>query len=54
MRDTVSEPMPGEIRYQWWRDAIEARQGGGNPVAEALLDTIGKFNLDAARLLALI
>ena len=54
VRETVSEPMPGEIRHQWWRDAIEAGQGGGNPVAEALLDTIARFNLDKARLLALI
>ena len=54
VRGTVSEPMPGEIRYQWWRDAIEARQGGGNPVAAALIDTIARFNLDPERLLALI
>ncbi len=54
VRETVSEPMPGEIRHQWWRDAIEAGQGGGNPVAEALVDTIARFNLDAERLLALI
>ena len=54
VRETVSEPMPGEIRYQWWRDAISARQGGGNPVAEALIDTIARFNLDEECLLALI
>ena len=54
MRATVSEPMPGEIRYQWWRDAIEAGHGGGNPVADALVDTIARFNLDTKCLLALI
>ena len=54
VRETVSEPMPGEIRYQWWRDAIEAGQGGGNPVAVALVDTIARFNLSKERLLALI
>ena len=25
VRDVVSEPMPGELRHQWWRDAIESR-----------------------------
>lgn len=54
VRATVSEPMLGEIRFQWWRDAINAGQGGGNPVAKALLDTVARFNLDAERLLALI
>ena len=24
IRDRVSEPMPGEIRLQWWRDMIDA------------------------------
>ena len=54
VRETVSQPMLGEIRYQWWRDAIMNGQGGGNPVAAALIDTIATFNLDAQRLLALI
>lgn len=54
VRETVSEPMLGEIRFQWWRDAIAAGQGGGNPVAEALIETITRFNLDVERLLALI
>ena len=31
VRATVSEPMPGEIRYQWWRDAIETGHGGAQP-----------------------
>ena len=42
----VSEPMPGEIRIQWWRDLIKS---GGNvdsgPLAEALLKTIEDNNL---------
>lgn len=54
VRDIVSEPMLGEIRMQWWRDAIETAAPAGNPLAEALLDTIHKFNLDKDRLLALI
>lgn len=54
VRETVSEPMLGEIRHQWWRDAIANREPAGNPYAEALLDTIARFNLDATRLLTLI
>ena len=47
VRDAVSEPMPGEIRLQWWRDAIRG-DGGGNPVATALVETIGRFHLPLA------
>ncbi len=44
--------MAGEIRLQWWRDAIANDEPGGNPVAEALLDTVRLFNLDTERLQA--
>ncbi len=41
IRDRVSDPMPGEIRLQWWRDVLSGVTGaGGHPVAEALLQTI--------------
>jgi len=39
----VREPMIGEIRLQWWRDALLAPTGeaaGGNPVAEAMRDVM--------------
>ncbi|MBN9067012.1 MAG: squalene/phytoene synthase family protein, partial [Rhizobiales bacterium] len=37
VRDLIHEPMPGEIRLQWWRDAILGEAPAvGNPVAEAL------------------
>ncbi|MEZ5872121.1 MAG: squalene/phytoene synthase family protein [Nitratireductor sp.] len=37
----VSDPAPGEIRLQWWREVIGGeRESGGNPVAEALLQAI--------------
>lgn len=48
IRARVSGPQPGEIRLQWWNDALggeghgEVRQ---NPVADALLDTIAQFSL---------
>lgn len=45
----VSEPLPGEIRLQWWRDALArgAAAAGGNPVAEALLTAIMRRGLPA-------
>lgn len=44
IRDVVSEPGLGEIRLQFWRDALHA-EGGGHPVGQALVETIGTFNL---------
>jgi 15-cis-phytoene synthase len=40
----VSEPGLGEIRLQFWRDGLHA-DGGGHPVGQALVETIGTFNL---------
>jgi phytoene synthase len=36
--EQVREPQIGEIRLQWWRDALDAPDGAltGNPVADAL------------------
>src|SRR5205807_343340 len=51
----VSEPLLGEIRFQWWRDALEgAADAKANPVAAALLDSIARFHLPEAPLLELI
>jgi len=54
VRDIVSDPMLGEIRHQWWRDALENEAPAGHPVGEALVDTIRRFNLDKGRFLDLI
>lgn len=54
VRDTVSEPMLGEIRFQWWHDALSNGTAAGHPVAEALLDTIERCHLDVGRLDGLI
>lgn len=57
VREIVSEPMLGEIRFQWWRDALEAiapADAQANPVAAALLDTIERFNLPKSFFLELI
>lgn len=51
VRETVSDPMPGEIRMQWWVDAIEGEARGdvrAHPVAAALIDTIRAFSLPRA------
>jgi phytoene synthase len=50
LRDKVREPMAGEIRLQWWRDALAAPAGqnSGNPVADALRDAMSRFRLPFA------
>jgi 15-cis-phytoene synthase len=48
LRDVVREPAAGEIRLQWWREAIEGRrleEARASPVANALVDTIERFRL---------
>jgi phytoene synthase len=57
VRDHVREPMPGEIRLQWWREAIEGGRDGeaaAHPVAAALLETIHRYSLPREALLTLI
>ena len=46
IRDVVSDPALGEIRLQWWHDALAG--GGGHPVATALVKTIGACALPTA------
>ncbi|WP_425418233.1 phytoene/squalene synthase family protein [Oricola indica] len=48
IRDLVSEPMPGEIRLQWWRDAVSGERDGEarqHPVGAAMLDAIEHYKL---------
>lgn len=57
IREIVSEPMLGEIRMQWWRDALSGEARGdvsANPVAAALLDTVATYNLPLQALRDLI
>ncbi|MCO4054433.1 MAG: squalene/phytoene synthase family protein [Bosea sp.] len=57
VRELVSDPLPGEVRLQWWRDLLEGRSHGdaaANPVSRALLSTIAAFRLPVAPLIALI
>jgi phytoene synthase len=57
VRETISGPMPGEIRLQWWRDALSGEARGSvadHPVAAALTDTIERFRLPVQAFLDLI
>ncbi len=46
IHELVSEPIPGEIRIQWWRDLIKSNGNtGSGPLAEALLAVINKYEL---------
>jgi phytoene synthase len=57
VREAVSAPLAGEIRLQWWRDALEGAGHGdvsANPVAAALLDTVERFRLPRSALVALV
>jgi len=49
VRDRIRQPLTGEIRLQWWRDAIaqaaDPAAAAGHPVAVALLDAIRAYKL---------
>jgi phytoene synthase len=57
VREAVSEPLPGEIRLQWWRDALAGAAHGdvnAHPVATPLRATIVRYQLPVQRLIELI
>jgi phytoene synthase len=57
VREHVTQPLPGEVRMQWWTDMLAgAGHGGveGNPVAAELLLTIRNFRLPVEPLTRLI
>jgi phytoene synthase len=57
VRDRVSEPLPGEVRLQWWRDVLTGEGRGdvsSHPVAAAVLDVVGRRNLPIKPLMDLI
>lgn len=48
IRDVVHDPLPGELRLQWWRDVVNGERDGearGHPVAAALLHSIEAHGL---------
>ncbi len=57
VREAAREPLPGEIRLQWWSEVLRgerSEEASANPVASALLATIEQHQLPAARLLDLV
>jgi phytoene synthase len=51
IRDRIHEPLPGEMRLQWWRDIIESNDdeaGAGQPTAVALKGAISGYKLPKA------
>ena len=57
IRDLAREPMPGEIRLQWWREVLEGVRAGeaaANPVAGPLLATLARHRLPVAKLTDLV
>jgi len=56
-REIVSEPMIGEIRLQWWREAINgerAEEAIAHPIAGPLVAAIRRYRLPVQPLLDLI
>ncbi|EKS40373.1 phytoene/squalene synthase family protein [Afipia clevelandensis] len=60
VRDHVSQPLPGEIRLQWWRDVLTGEGQGSrgeaeaNPVAAELLRAIARYDLPVESFVRLI
>ena len=54
VRALAHEPMPAEIRLQWWHEVILGERTGeaaANPVAAALLATLSRHGLPAEELI---
>lgn len=57
IRDAVREPLPGEVRMQWWRDLLEGNAHGdsqANPVVAGLMDCVDKYRLPRPTLINLL
>ena len=47
----ASDPLPGEIRLQWWREVLSGERDGearGHPLAQALCSNMREFHLPTA------
>jgi 15-cis-phytoene synthase len=56
IRDRVREPLPGEVRLQWWRDVLSGDRDGeaqAHPVASHLLKVIERRAMPVAPLIAM-
>ena len=57
VRDLAREPMPGDIRLQWWREVLLGQRAGeavANPVAAALLQVLSRYKLSPNQLAELV
>src|SRR5450631_1865865 len=57
VRDLAREPMPGEIRLQWWREVLSGEREGeaaAHPVAAALREMLMRYRLSPLPLIALV
>ncbi len=57
VHEVARQPLAGEIRLRWWSEVVAGERSGeaaGNPIARALLATIDRHRLDAAKLVELI
>lgn len=57
VRETVSEPMLGDIRLQWWRDALQGLEEGivkKHPTVEALYQAHQRTPLDLTTMQGMI
>ena len=57
IRARAREPTAGEIRLQWWADALKGTGHGNvrqNPLAAALLDAMSRYGLPSGPLLRLV
>lgn len=57
IRSLVSDPLPGEIRLQWWRDTLTGTAHGAveaNPLASNLIQAIEAHSIPTAPLLAVL
>ena len=57
VRELAREALPGEIRLQWWREALEgarAEEASAHPVAAALREVLARYTIRPDRLIGLI
>lgn len=61
VRDHVTQPLTGEVRLQWWRDALTGEGAGAdrdgvrsNPVAAEMLRAIAAYDVPVEPLIRLI
>ena len=57
VRDVAREPMPGEIRLQWWREVLSGDRDGealAHPVAAGLMAGLRQYAIKPERLIGIV